>query len=83
MNLEFFIRGILFVLNPGGDAGIRALNAELTLAGLFDQLAFVPDSNRKILHQINGMGFLPFISSTQLTSPVDEACPAAQSGQLK
>src|SRR2546426_4309735 len=64
-------------LHVGRNRAEISIDPECFPADLLDQLAFIPNAHRKVLHQIDGIDLLPFIVAL-IGPPFDEARPAGQ-----
>src|SRR2546427_802669 len=69
-------------LHVGRNRAEISIDPECFPADLLDQLAFIPNAHRKVLHQIDGIDLLPFIVAL-IGPPFDEARPAGQGRQMQ
>src|SRR6266850_7562136 len=59
-----------------------SVDAQLLLAGLLNQLARIPETDREVFHQTNRIDLLPRVFSL-FRAPLDESSPARQRRQLE
>ena len=61
---------------------VLSVDAQLLPAGLLNQLARIPETDREVLHQTDRIGLLPRVFSF-FRAPLDESGPARQRRQLE